>query len=198
MAREHTSLALYADYPLNIYNSLSLELCREAGLHQVTLSPELTLTQVAALLKSAPVAVECLVHGHIELMLSEYCIVGSIAGGLNRKTPCKRICRRGHYGLKDRLGVIFPVETDQYCRMHLFNAKELAMLSHLPSLLEAGVSAMRIEGKRKSAKELGRLINIYRQVIDMGAKHPLLADAKALSEIEHADITRGHYFRGVL
>ncbi|HWR57102.1 MAG TPA: DUF3656 domain-containing protein [Negativicutes bacterium] len=198
MAREHTSLALYADYPLNIYNSLSLEFCREAGLHQVTLSPELTLTQVAALLKSAPVAVECLVHGHIELMLSEYCIVGSIAGGLNRKTPCKRICRRGHYGLKDRLGVIFPVETDQYCRMHLFNAKELAMLSHLPSLLEAGVSAMRIEGKRKSAKELGRLINIYRQVIDMGAKHPLLADAKALSEIEHADITRGHYFRGVL
>jgi len=198
MAREDTSLTLYADYPMNIYNSLSLEVCREAGLHQVTLSPELTLTQVEALLKAAPIAVECLVHGHIELMLSEYCIVGSVAGGLTRKTPCKRVCRRGYYGLKDRLGVIFPVETDQYCRMHLFNAKELAMLSHLPALLEAGVSAMRVEGKRKSAKELGRLITIYRQVIDMGENHPIFTDAKALGEIEHADITRGHYFRGVL
>lgn len=199
MARNHTSIALYGDYPLNIFNSVSLDVCQQLGLCQIALSPELTLTQAELLVKYAPLLpVECLVHGHVELMVSEYCVPGSVAGALGGQTPCKRICRRGLYGLKDRKGFVFPVETDQYCRMHLFNAKELVMLSHLPALLEAGVSAVRIEGKRKSAKELGRLTALYREVLDTGAKHPIFADFQALAEIEHEDITRGHYFRGVL
>lgn len=198
LARTNTSLVLHGDYPLNIFNAVSLDFYHQLGLRQAALSPELTLPQVELLAKSAPITVECLVHGHIELMVSEYCVVGSVAGGASGNAACKRRCRRGMYGLKDRMGLVFPVETDQYCRMHLFNAKELVMFNHLPKLIEAGVSAVRIEGKRKTAKEIGHLTAIYREVLDTGSDHPIFTDVQALAEIEHEDITRGHYFRGVL
>jgi putative protease len=191
-------IPMYADYQLNIFNNISLEFFREHDISHATLSPELSMAQVEQITQAATIPVECLVHGQVELMVTEYCAVGSLTGGLCSTTPCRRGCRRGHFGLKDRMGMIFPIETDQYCRMHIFNTKELSMLSHLPKFTEVGVSAIRIEAKRKSAKEVAYLASIYRQVLDVGPSHPLLSNAAALSEIEHKNITRGHYFRGVL
>lgn len=188
-------IPVYADYPLNIFNNISLEFYREQGISQATLSPELSLAQVESIMQAAKIPLECLVHGEIELMVTEYCAIGSLTGGLGNTTACPGVCRRGQFGLKDRLGMIFPVETDQYCRMHIFNTKELAMLSHLSKFGEIGVSSVRIEAKLKAAKEVAYLTSLYRQVLDVGLRS---LSNDVLNDIEHKNITRGHFFRGVL
>jgi U32 family peptidase len=198
LVKEQSNIPIYGDYPLNIFNNVALAFCHEHNIRQVTLSPELTFTQLEAIVKASPIPVECLVHGHVELMVTEFCAVGSYAGGLTCTSACRRVCRRGHYGLKDRKDMIFPIETDQFCRMHLFNTKELVMLSHIPRFIDAGVSSIRIEAKRKSAKEIAQIVSLYREVLDVNRNHRLLSNENALREIEHEDITRGHYFRGVL
>jgi len=197
MARK-LEIPMYADYQLNIFNNVSLEFFREHDIRHAALSPELSMMQVEQIAQAATIPTECLVHGQVELMVTENCAIGSLSGGLSSSTSCQKKCRKGYFGLKDRMGMIFPIETDQYCRMHIFNTKELSMLSHLPKFTDVGVSTIRIEAKRKSAKEVAYLTSIYRQVLDVGTGHPILSNAAALSEVEHQNITRGHYFRGVL
>jgi len=41
------------------------------------------------------------------------------------------------------------------------------------------------------------LTKLYREFLDLGENHPLILQDK-MSSIENDNITRGHYFRGVL
>jgi len=194
--RREPGLAIHGDWPLNIYNSAAVKFFAGAGLSSLTLSPELTFAQVEAMAAERAVALECLVHGHITLMISEYCAMGSFLGGLHTGA-CTRPCLKGRHFLRDRLGETFPVAGDQFCRMHILNAKELSMLPHVPRLARSGVARIRIEGKATAADALGRTTRLYRELLDQGENHPLLAGDN-IKSVEHEDITRGHYFRGVL
>ncbi len=194
--RRIPGLAVHGDWPLNIYNTAAARFFAAAGLTSLTLSPELTMAQVETLAQDGGTAFECLVHGRLTLMISEYCVMGSFLGDLHAGA-CTRPCHKGRYLLKDRLGETFPVAGDQFCRMHILNAKELSMLPHVPRLARSGVSRLRIEGKAAAADEISKITRLYRELIDQGEDHPLLAGDK-IKAVEHDDITRGHYFRGVL
>lgn len=189
------NINIHGDYALNIYNSVAIEFLREKGLSSITLSPELTFPQVERLARSS-IITECIVHGHVELMISEYCTMGSYLGGLDNG-KCDQACLRGHYWLMDRKGVKFPLVTDQYCRMHILNSKQLSMIPHIPKFSELGINRIRIEGKYGTPSEIGKLTKLYRELLDLGQEHPVLANNNLVSQYEQ-DITRGHYFRGVL
>lgn len=196
LLQEHSAVPVHGDYPLNIYNSITANYFTKLGLASLTLSPELTLAQIEALAGKQLTALECLVHGHLTLMISEYCILGSFLGGSNGK-PCNHACQRAQYWLKDRKDELFPVVTDQFCRMHILNGKELSMLPHVPRLMRTGLSRLRIEAKYSSVQEVARITKLYRSLLDLGENHPLLLEDK-IAGAEHENITRGHYFRGVL
>ncbi|WP_425061226.1 hypothetical protein SCACP_20120 [Sporomusa carbonis] len=196
MLRQVTRIPLHGDYPLNIYNSVTAKFFGDLGLASLTLSPELNFSQIEGLTAKKLVPLECVVHGYLTLMISEYCMLGSFLGGQGGG-QCKKPCLRRQYWIKDRMNEVFPVATDQFCRMHILNAKELSMLPHVPRLMRAGLSRLRIEAKYSSPQEVARITKLYRQLIDQGEQHPLILEDKTDS-IEHGNITRGHYFRGVL
>ena len=87
--------------------------------------------------------------------------------------------------MRDRKSAIFPVVTDQFCRMHILNSKPLSMLPHVKTLAEAGVNSLRIDGRFLSTRELDKIVKSYRAALD----------GEELEE--DFDFTRGHYFRGV-
>lgn len=190
------NLKLHGDYSLNIYNSAAVEFCQGLGFNSITLSPELTLSQVERIVGRSELLTECLVHGFMELMVTEYCTMGSYLGGLH-KGQCNQACQRGQYMLKDRKGIKFPLVTDQYCRMHVLNSKELSMIPHTPKFGEIGVNRIRIEGKQGTVEYIGKVTKLYRDILDQGQKHPVFTNSGLLERYEN-DITRGHYFRGVL
>lgn len=196
MARELLDIPLHGDYPLNVYNGAAVNFFAGQGIASLTLSPELNLSQVEQLAGRYAIGLECLVHGYLTLMVSEYCVVGSYLGQLHTGN-CPNVCLHGEYWLKDRKNELFPVATDQFCRMHILNAKELSMLPHVPKFSCMGIERIRIEGKKSAPEYLGRITRLYREILDQGENHPLLAEDK-LAVIEHKDITRGHYFRGVV
>jgi U32 family peptidase len=92
---------------------------------------------------------------------------------------------------------LFPVATDQYCRMHILNSKELSMLPHVPRFSEAGVDRVRIEAKYMDAAAVAKITGLYRELIDQGNHHQGLVNGQ-IESLEGTTITRGHYFRGVL
>ena len=196
VAKKLTQLPLHGDYPLNIYNDMSLQFFAEQGLTSATLSPELNCAQLMHITHNDKMALECLAHGYLTLMVSEFCMIGSYVGGLHTG-KCNQACMRTEYQLTDRKNEKFPVVTDQFCRMHLLNGKELSMLPHVPKFGTMGIDRIRIEGKKGTPEYLGKMTKLYKEILLQGENHPLFVEDK-IGSMEHEDITRGHYFRGVL
>jgi putative protease len=192
--KEYPGLKIHADYPLNLFNSEALEFIREQGAASATLSPELTMLQVQKLGQASILPLECLVHGRITLMISEFCALGAYLGERDGNA-CIGACRQGEYRLQDRKGEFFPVVSDDACRMHILNGKELSMLPHVPRFAQAGIARIRMEACHMQPDDIMRIAGLYRRGLDNGAQGLPSADIEAA---EHDDITRGHYFRGVL
>ncbi|MBR3745978.1 MAG: U32 family peptidase [Selenomonadaceae bacterium] len=177
LAKKFSAAEIRTDFSLIVFNAATINFLRSIGVKGVTLSPELNLTQVKALAKISPLPVECIVHGRQELMISAYCVLGSFLGGLDKKN-CPHVCRTKKFFLRDRMGEKFPVVTDQFCRMHILNAKTLSMIEHRNEF--DGVARIRVDCRALSNEETSKIVRAYK----FGG-----------TEIEN--FTRGHFFRGV-
>ena len=208
-ALRETGTDLYLNYPLNFFNGSAIRALAAERVRQVTLSPELTLAQIRALHSqnrrlSPQLQLECLGQGSLELMVSEYCPIGSVAAA---DTPahcggeCPRSGAKHQYALRDRLGLDFPVCTDQFCRMHLFNCKELCMYGDLPDLYQLAGMVWRLELKIHPAETAGKIAAQYRMLLECLKAGNGLPDLNAgvdnLVKMTGRGITKGHYFRGV-
>ncbi|MEG6520818.1 DUF3656 domain-containing U32 family peptidase [Desulfotomaculum sp. 1211_IL3151] len=201
--KDYTDKPVIGDFTLNGFNSAAIHYYREQGVQRLTLSPELTMKQVQEIAKTTPLPLEVLVQGALPLMNTRHCPVGSVLGGLTLSNKCSGPCNRQSCGLKDRLGLIFPLEVDPYCRMHLFNAKDLCVIEDVFTLLSAGVSVLRIEAKKEDHGYVARTVNHYHKALER-FKHGLKDERKDkeakedLEQLSQAGITKGHYFRGVI
>ncbi len=183
--RQQRDIPYYADYSLNIYNSQSGLFLSRQNCAGICLSPELTFNQIGEITRNLPAALEteCVVHGNLELMTSEYCMKGAFGG-------CKN-CGDEIYYLEDRKEEHFPLVRDQYCRMHILNGKTLDMFEHVERFSELGVDWIRIDGRYKELK-LKEIVRRYVTAAQRGVGNSIVENGG------NNTITRGHYFRGVL
>jgi len=190
-------LKFYADASLPVINCRALAELAEMGASRAVLSPELTLEQAGALAVRAPFPVECIVEGNLELMVSEYCALGSFLGDA-ASGSCSMPCCKGktRYALLDRKDMKFPLVFDQSCHMHVLNGKRLSMLLHAMEFAPRGISFLRIEGRFMEAAELGRRVRLYKEWSRFSGTL-IKEQEEYLKELEGKDVTRGHYFRGV-
>lgn len=197
--REITGKPVYADFPLNIFNRTTAFFLAEAGISRVTLSPELTLEQIRRLAPFLPLPAEVIVHGALPLMVSEYCVAGSLLGGGSK--GCSSPCAGLDCGLKDRKGVVFPVELDQFCRMHIFNSRDLCLLEDTGALAGVGVAVLRVEARREGAGYVRDVVGVYRSALDryrVGDEADFADLKEILAENSPQGFTKGHFYRGVL
>jgi putative protease len=198
-AGEITGVPVFADFPLHVFNPAAALLLKDAGVKRLTLSPELTLEQVRRLVPLLPIPAEAVVHGALPLMVSEYCAPGSILGSGDK--TCDGACHSRACGLKDRKGVIFPVETDRHCRMHIFNSRDLCVIEDLAAISNAGVSVLRIEAGRQGPDYVRDVVKSYHTALDLPASQieEKTAGLKDLMlKYSPAGFTKGHYYRGVI
>ncbi|MBQ8699462.1 MAG: DUF3656 domain-containing protein, partial [Schwartzia sp.] len=196
IVREYTELPAVSDFSLLAFNALAVRELSDIGFSRVTLSPELNFPQIEALAEKSVLPLECIVHGRLELMVSAYCAPGSFIGNVG-SGACSAPCTRGRYFLKDRTGALFPVVTDAGCQMHILNTKILSALPHAGRFARLGIDRLRIDGRCMAAREIGDLVRAYGEFLAYGEE--LSEDRKERARrIEGEEVTRGHYFRGVL
>lgn len=181
-------LGIIVDSPLNVFNHSSLDFWIGQGARMVVLSPELTLDEMGQIAPCG--ATECIVHGRLELMESEHCIIGGMYEG-----ACPAPCKENEFELVDEKRYTFPIRMDSDCRMHVLNSKVLCMLDDIPRIVEAGVSSIRIDAGTIDILDLETVVRSYRDAVDEcfeeGGKS--IAKCKDLNK----ESTKGHYFRGV-
>ena len=184
--------AIEADTGLNIFNTPTLHFWEQLHISCVNPSQELTLKQITELAKHSHVPIETMIHGYIEMMISEYCAIASFVG-TGSKVNCPMPCVKESYSLKDRKGEIFPIRTDPYCRMHIMNSHEMDMRAYVPMLLQKGISILRVDGRHMKPSYVKDIVSQYVGI----ATGTMEAPPKKIDS-QGESITRGHYFRGIL
>jgi putative protease len=110
--------------------------------------------------------------------------------------------KESHY-LRDRLRYDFPVETDQECRMHLFNVKILNLYEELAQIRRLGVSTVRLQLTRHTPEQVRQIVRLFVESWDLlnESKKPSWTAEEGMAELNalfQGGFTKGHFFRGVL
>lgn len=173
-------LYIIGDYKLNIVNSQSLAFYQE-DVDVPTLSLELNRGEIKSLMKNANGNSAMVVYGKPELMISEYCPIGSTFGGRSKDNGCNGICSKDKFKLIDRVNEELRVMTDLYCRSYILNPVPLNIIDEIEELKGFGITTFRFDFRDETYKEVKNVISILKN-----------GDA-----FDSKEYTKGHYRRGV-
>ncbi|MBQ3970367.1 MAG: U32 family peptidase [Clostridia bacterium] len=185
-----------------IVNYASANAFYNMGAKRVVLAREMTVKEIAELRKNIPddLEIEVFVHGAMCVSFSGRCLISSYMTGRDaNRGDCAQPCRwKYHLYEENRKGQYFPVEeTDK--GTFLYNSRDLCMIEHIPELLEAGVTSLKIEGRAKSAYYTSVITNAYsnavKDYIEMGSSF-VLADwiKDEVNKVSHREYNTGFFF----
>ncbi len=159
-------ITIIGDYSLNCYNSRSAEVYYEEGINRITTSVEARLNVLKEILQRSDLQVEVIVQGAPVIMYLEHCIYAAKHSNYTAQDCCPDLCKGERISLVDEKGFEHPVFADQYCRNHIITSKDICLLPIVNKLMSWGVVAVRVEGQHYDAEVLGKVVAVYRQIID--------------------------------
>ncbi len=175
----------------------------ELGASRVVTARELSIEEISQIRKNIPdnKEIECFVHGAMCMSFSGRCLLSNyLTGRDSNRGDCAQPCRWKYNIVEEtRPGEYFPIGEDED-GTYIFNAKDMCMINHLPSLIKAGVSSFKIEGRAKSSYYVSVITNAYRCAIDSYFENP--SDSfmpefwvsKEVFKVSHRKYCTGFYF----
>jgi putative protease len=174
-------ISIIGDYKLNIFNSSAVYFYEE-HINGVALSVELNKKELEEIMRDLKSSVQLKIYGKEELMVSEYCPIGSMFGDKSSCSSCGEDCSKGNYVLKDRKGEHFILRTDRFCRSHIYNNVATNLIPHLQEVKKLRISSFRLDFIDESYEDTLRVLKSYKEGSWLG---------------DYEGFTRGHFKRGV-
>ena len=178
----------------------------ELGAKRVVLAREMRLDEIAELRAKTPaeLEIECFVHGAMCVSFSGRCLISSYLTGRDaNRGDCAQPCRwKYHLYEENREGQFFPV-FEEDGGTYLYNSRDLCMIEHIPELIDAGVSSLKIEGRAKTYYYTAVTTNAYRYAVDEYLRYcesgsgdyrlsPWIREE--LEKISHREYSTGFFF----
>jgi len=187
---QSSSLRTIGDFSLNVSNPASAAVFLSRGLERVTISYDLNITQVLALLAAAPAdRLELTIHQHMPMFHMEHCVFAAFLSKGSTFLDCGRPCEKHRVHLRDRVGIEHPLRADVGCRNTLFNAAAQTGAAHFEDLRAAGLRHFRIELLEETAAETEKILTAYQSLLGgKSSGESLWRDLKAQSQL---GVTRG-------
>lgn len=130
----------FADYTLNVVNGYSADFLMDHNLKQITISPEMTLTQIKDLAKHGN-NLEIIIYGRIELMVMHH-----------KLTP------NNNYLLKNKQNKTFPI-INKNNQTHIFSQNKINLINELQTLKNMGINNFRINLSDENPQEILNILN---------------------------------------
>ncbi len=171
----------------NVLNYMDAEAYMEMGVERIIAAREIGLKDLADIKKRLPeLEIEVFVHGSMCFAYSGRCLISSLqTGRVANKGSCANDCRFPYevYAKSEETGVEIKLVEDEN-GTHIFNAKDLNLLSHIKEIIDSGaVDSLKIEGRTKAPYYLGITTKTYREAID-GIKNGTLDLERLNKELE--------------
>ena len=155
------------DFSLNVANPWTADyFLRQHGLERVTASYDLNITQLEALLQTAPGGwFDITIHQHMPMFHMEHCVFCAFLSPGKDYHDCGRPCEKHRVALRDRVGAELPLRADAGCRNTVFNNRAQTGAEYLARLLELGARSFRVEFVNESSDEVSRTLARYGQLV---------------------------------
>lgn len=196
------------DFPIHIStqgsvtNVETVKFWQKLGAERVVMARELSLKEVADIIKEVgdSIEVETFAHGAMCMSYSGRCLLSNYMTGRDANMgDCAQPCRYKYHLVEEkRPGEYFPIEEHDEGTF-IMNSKDLCMIEHIDEMIEAGIASLKIEGRVKSEYYLATVIRSYRMAIDAYYADPenYKYDPSLLEEIKkvsHRDFTTGFFY----
>ncbi|MEW6381698.1 MAG: U32 family peptidase [bacterium] len=176
---------VHASTQATSHNSRQLEFLKKFGVRQVNLCREMSLTETQELTAVASrlgIKTEVFVHGAYCISFSGQCLMSSFIGGQSaNRGLCAQPCRKVYYLQPGKSGA---------CRLSL---KDNSAFKEVASLLEAGVSSFKIEGRLKNFFYVYQVVRAFREQLDrISAGLPPNPDDPRLHKVFNRGFSAGY------
>lgn len=169
LAKRHAPrIAKHISTQFGVMNSAAANALYELGADTVVLARETRLEDIRRIRENTPSALrlEVFVHGAMCVSFSGRCLLSNYMTGRDaNRGQCAQPCRwKYHLVEEKRPGEYYEISEDG--GTFIMNSRDLRLIEHLPALMEAGVSSLKIEGRMKSAYYTAAVTNAYRHALD--------------------------------
>ena len=202
LAKEHApQVERHISTQFGVVNYAAAQACFELGASRVVLAREVPLSEIREIREKVDprLELEAFAHGSMCVSFSGRCLLSNYLTGRDaNRGQCAQPCR-WEYTLVEkerpqREFEIFQEERGTY----IFNSNDMRMIQHIPAMMEAGISSLKLEGRAKSAYYVACVTQAYRRAIDFFWEHPEEElPASILEETEkisHRTYSTGFYF----
>jgi len=166
----------------NCTNWQAVKFWGDQGMKRVILGREVTIDEIREMKRRVPkVELETFVHGALCMAYSGRCFLSKyLADRSANLGDCAQPCR-WKYDLtpspspNQEMGVtIQPIGREETFELveeshgsYILNSEDLCLIKRIPGMIEAGISAFKIEGRAKSAYYLAAVVGAYRKAVDI-------------------------------
>ena len=192
---------LHLSTQANTINWRAARFWQQQGVKRINLAREMSLENIRETVLAVPgMEFEAFVHGALCISYSGRCLISSMLTGRDaNQGDCTHPCRWSYHLVEEkRPGEYFPVVEDENGTF-IFNSRDLCLLEHLPSLVESGTCALKIEGRMKGINYVASVLRVYRQALDEYLADPAGWHCRPewleeLAKLSHRGYTTGFLF----
>lgn len=191
---KESKLRVHISTQANVTNHETAEFYRRLGAERIVLSRELSLEEIKEIEKHTEVEIEAFIHGAMCMAVSGRCHLSAyILGKSGNCGECTQPCR-WEWELHGENGIVA-----KSLGKYLLSAKDLCMIEYVPELVEAGISAFKVEGRLRDPRYIEVVSRCYREAIDAyaeGSYTPKRAVAwkEELASVYNRGFSTGFYF----
>ncbi|MDX9702747.1 MAG: U32 family peptidase C-terminal domain-containing protein [Candidatus Auribacterota bacterium] len=184
----------------NTLNSEAVRFWAKQGVKRVVLARELSQDEVSSIACNAACEVEVFVHGALCIAYAGRCYLSAyLENRESNEGTCAQPCRNDYYVVQKKgrhAAEMLEFDFDED-NSYVFNSRDLCLIEYLPQLVQAGVSALKIEGRMKTEYYVAVVTRVYRKALDMIRDEIHISD-KQLSEWidELQRVSHRHYTAG--
>lgn len=173
---EAPGLPIHLSTQASAANYETLNFWKDEGLERVVLAREVSMKEIKEMQEKVDVEIEAFIHGAMCISYSGRCVLSNhmVHRDANRG-GCAQSCR-WKYGLFEMPLVqtkkLVGAGEEGIEEAFSMSAVDLAMIHHIPDLVEAGVDSLKIEGRMKSIHYVSTVSNVYRAAVDSYCEDP--------------------------
>jgi len=178
-------------------NSRAVTFWENQGVKRINVARELSLTEIKWISDHTTAEIEAFIHGAMCISYSGRCLLSSFMENRDgNRGMCCHPCRFSYAVVEaKRPGQYYPLAEDER-GSYIFNSRDLCMIEHLPAMIDAGVSSLKIEGRMKGINYLASVVKVYREAIDAFLTDPAAYEIKPFWKEELEQVSNRGYGTG--
>ncbi len=173
-AMDAPGLPIHLSTQSSATNYETLNFWHGEGLERVVLGREVTMDEIREIRNNTDVEIETFIHGAMCISYSGRCTLSNHMSQRDaNRGGCSQSCRWKYElfetpELTERVSLLGGDPEEAFS----MSAVDMAMIRHIPDLVDAGVDSLKIEGRMKSIHYVSTVSNVYSRAVDAYCQDP--------------------------